>query len=497
MIERTLELGKNAIVLVPEISLTPQIVDRFLARFGDNIAVLHSKLSNGERYDEWVKIKENRARIVIGARSAIFAPVQNLGILIIDEAHDASYKSDMTPRYHAKDLARYIAKQHDAPLVLGSATPDVVDYYKAENRDKILIEMTKRANDACLPEINIVDMRQELAVGNRSMFSFDLQQAMKENLEKKKQTILFINRRGYSTFVMCRDCGHTMKCKHCNIALTYHSYENKLKCHYCGYEEPVPKVCPECQSDKIKYFGSGTQKVESEITKLFPEATTIRMYIDTVTKKNSHEEILRKFREEKIDILIGTQMITKGHHFPDVTLVGIVAADGSLNVGDFRAEERTFQIITQVAGRAGREKDKGKVFIQTYNPDDYAILCSQKQDYKEFYNGEITLRKRLNYPPFCDIILVRVHSENFNKVKEVSEKIYEELLKQKNENLLVYRPVPSPIEKIQNVFRWRIIVKGRLNKMAIAVIKKAVEPFYGGKYKDVSIVVDSNPNSMM
>ena len=497
MIERTLELEKNAIVLVPEISLTPQIVDRFLARFGDNIAVLHSKLSNGERYDEWVKIKENRARIVIGTRSAIFAPVQNLGILIIDEAHDASYKSDMTPRYHAKDLARYIAKQHDAPLVLGSATPDVVDYYKAESQDKILIELTQRANNACLPEIKIVDMRQELAAGNRSMFSLDLQQAMQENLERKKQTILFINRRGYSTFVMCRDCGHTMKCKHCNIALTYHSYENKLKCHYCGYEEAIPKVCPECKSDKIKYFGSGTQKVESEIAKLFPEATTIRMDIDTVTKKNSHEEILRKFREEKIDILIGTQMITKGHHFPDVTLVGIVAADGSLNVGDFRAEERTFQIITQVAGRAGREKDKGKVFIQTYNPDDYAILCSQKQDYKEFYNGEITLRKRLNYPPFCDIILIRVHSENFNKVKEVSEKIYEELLKQKNENLLVYRPVPSPIDKIQNVFRWRIIVKGRLNKMAIAVIKKAVEPFYGSKYKDVSIVVDSNPNSMM
>ena len=497
MIERTLELGKNAIVLVPEISLTPQIVDRFLARFGDNIAVLHSKLSNGERYDEWVKIKENRARIVIGARSAIFAPVQNLGILIIDEAHDASYKSDMTPRYHAKDLARYIAKQHDAPLVLGSATPDVVDYYKAESQDKILIELTQRANNACLPEIKIVDMRQELAAGNRSMFSLDLQQAMQENLERKKQTILFINRRGYSTFVMCRDCGHTMKCKHCNIALTYHSYENKLKCHYCGYEEAIPKVCPECKSDKIKYFGSGTQKVESEIAKLFPEATTIRMDIDTVTKKNSHEEILRKFREEKIDILIGTQMITKGHHFPDVTLVGIVAADGSLNVGDFRAEERTFQIITQVAGRAGREKDKGKVFIQTYNPDDYAILCSQKQDYKEFYNGEITLRKRLNYPPFCDIILIRVHSENFNKVKEVSEKIYEELLKQKNENLLVYRPVPSHIDKIQNVFRWRIIVNGRLINMAIAVIKKAVEPFYGSKYKDVSIVVDSNPNSMM
>lgn len=496
MIERTLELGKNAIVLVPEISLTPQIVDRFLARFGDNIAVLHSKLSNGERYDEWVKIKENRARIVIGARSAIFAPVQNLGILIIDEAHDASYKSDMTPRYHAKDLARYIAKQHDAPLVLGSATPDVVDYYKAESQDKILIELTQRANNACLPEIKIVDMRQELAAGNRSMFSLDLQQAMQENLERKKQTILFINRRGYSTFVMCRDCGHTMKCKHCNIALTYHSYENKLKCHYCGYEEAIPKVCPECKSDKIKYFGSGTQKVESEIAKLFPEATTIRMDIDTVTKKNSHEEILRKFREEKIDILIGTQMITKGHHFPDVTLVGIVAADGSLNVGDFRAEERTFQIITQVAGRAGREKDKGKVFIQTYNPDDYAILCSQKQDYKEFYNGEITLRKRLNYPPFCDIILVRIQGENIEKVKRISKKLYEELLKQKNENLFVYKPVPSPIEKIQNVYRWRIVIKGRLNRKAISIINEALKNV-DNKDKSISIVVDSNPTNMM
>lgn len=497
LIEKALELGKNAMVLVPEISLTPQIIDRFLARFGENIAVLHSKLSNGERYDEWMKIKENRARIVIGARSAIFAPVQNLGILIIDEAHDASYKSDMTPRYHAKDLAKYIAKQNNIPLVLGSATPDIVDYYKAKNQDKILVEMTERANNASLPEIKIVDMRQELASGNRSMFSAELQEAMAENLKNKKQTILFINRRGYSTFVMCRDCGHTMKCKNCNIALTYHSYENKLKCHYCGYEEAVPKICPECKSDKIKYFGSGTQKVESEIAKFFPDATTIRMDIDTVTKKNSHEQILKKFREDKIDILIGTQMVTKGHHFPDVTLVGIIAADGALNVGDYRAEERTFQIITQVAGRAGREKDKGKVFIQTYNPDNYAILCSQKQNYKEFYEGEITLRKCLNYPPFCDIILIRVHSEDINKVKDVSMKIYNELLKQKNDNLLIYKPVSSPIDKIQNIYRWRIVVKGRLNKMAIAIIKKAVEPFYGGKNKGVTIVVDSNPNSMM
>lgn len=321
LIEKTIELGKKAMVLVPEISLTPQIVDRFLARFGNCIAVLHSKLSNGERYDEWNKIRENRAKIIIGARSAIFAPISDLGIIIIDEAHDSSYKSDMTPRYHAKDLARFLAKQNDIPLVLGSATPDVVDYYKAQNHEKELIELTKRANNAELPDTKIVDMRQELAIGNRSMFSLELQNAIEENLKRKKQTILFINRRGYSTFVMCRDCGYTVKCKNCNIALTYHSYENKMKCHYCGYEEPIPRQCPECNSDKIKYFGSGTQKVESEIVKLFPKASTIRMDIDTVTKKNSHEDILNKFKNEKIDILIGTQMIAKGHHFPNVTLV--------------------------------------------------------------------------------------------------------------------------------------------------------------------------------
>lgn len=497
LIEKTIELGKNAMILVPEISLTPQIVDRFLARFGNCIAVLHSKLSNGERFDEWTKIKENRAKIIIGARSAIFAPVQNLGILIIDEAHDASYKSDMTPRYHAKDLARYIAKQRNIPLILGSATPDVCDYYKAQNHDKELIELTKRANSANLPDVKIVDMRQELAMGNRSMFSQELQEEIELNLKNKKQTILFINRRGYSTFVMCRDCGHVLKCKNCNIALTYHSYENKLKCHYCGYEEKIPRVCPECGSSKIKYFGTGTQKVESEISKLFPEATTIRMDIDTVTKKNSHEDILNKFKNDNIDILIGTQMIAKGHHFPNVTLVGIIAADGTLNVGDYRAEERTFQTITQVAGRAGREKEKGKVFIQTYNPDNYAIMCAQKQNFKEFYEGEIQLRKGLNYPPFCDIILLRIHSENEEKVKKVSEKIYEELKKQKNENLMIYKPVPSPIDKIQNTYRWRIIIKGKLNRKALNTINTVLKNFYNGKNKDITLIVDTNPNNMM
>ena len=498
LIEKVLEKGKNAIVLVPEISLTLQIIDRFLARFDEEIAVLHSRLSDGERLDEWTKIKEGRARIVIGARSAIFAPMKNIGIIIIDEAHDGSYKSDMQPRYNSKDLAKYIAKQNDIPLVLGSATPDMVDFYKAQKGNTNLITLSKRANKSELPDVKIVDMRKELAIGNRSMFSIELQNAIEENLKKKKQTILFINRRGFSTFVMCRDCGTVMKCPNCNISLTYHSFENKLKCHYCGHEETIPHECPECGSKKIKYFGSGTQKVEAEIAKLFPEATTIRMDIDTVTKKNSHEEILNKFKDEKIDILIGTQMIAKGHHFPNVTLVGIVAADGSLNIGDYRAEERTFQTITQVSGRAGREKDKGKVFIQTYNPDNYAIICSSQNNYLKFYDAELELRKALNYPPFCDIILIRVHSKFENKVKNISSQIYNELLKQKDNNLYVYKPVPSPIDKIQNTYRWRIVIKGRLNKKAINTINNALRPIYDeNKQKDVTIVVDSNPNSMM
>lgn len=497
LIEKVLELGKRAMVLVPEISLTPQIVDRFLARFGNCIAVLHSKLSNGERFDEWSKIREGKAKIVIGARSAIFAPISDLGILIIDEAHDASYKSDMSPRYHAKEIARYMAKVNNFPLILGSATPDVVDYYKAKNFDKELIELSERANNATLPEISVVDMRNELAIGNRSMFSLKLQEEISKNLERNEQIILFINRRGYSTFVMCRDCGHTMKCKNCNIALTYHSLENKLKCHYCGYEERIPRSCPECGSNKIKYFGTGTQKVESEIQKLFPNITTIRMDIDTVTKKNSHEMILNKFKNENINILVGTQMIAKGHHFPNVTLVGIIAADSSLNIGDYRAEERTFQTITQVSGRAGRGEKLGRVIVQTYNPDNYAIVCSQKQDYEKFYDGEIQLRKSLNYPPFCDIILLRIHSQNEEKVKKISEKIYIELKKQNNDNLLIYKPVPSPIDKIQNTYRWRIVIKGKLNKKAVNTINNVIKLFYNSKMKEVSLIVDTNPNNMM
>ena len=328
------------------------MVDRFIARFGDCIAVLHSKLSIGERYDEWNRIYNNEAKIIIGARSAIFAPVKDLGIIIIDEEHDISYKADSTPRYNAKELATYIAKLNNCPIVLGSATPDICTYYQS-TEDKIRrFDLLKRANEASLPEVKIIDLRNELAIGNKSVISLELKEEIEKNIKNKKQTILFLNRRGYSTFVMCRECGYTARCNNCNISLTYHKNDNKLKCHYCGYEIKTLTKCPECNSSKVKYFGTGTQKLEEEVKKIFPNVSTIRMDIDTVTKKNAHEEILNKFKDENIDILIGTQMVVKGHHFPNVTLVGVIVADSSLNLEDYRAVERTFQTLVQVSRKS-------------------------------------------------------------------------------------------------------------------------------------------------
>lgn len=351
-----MDKGKNAVILVPEISLTSQTINRIIARFGQEvIAVLHSRLSVGERYDEWQKIYKGEARIVIGARSAIFAPIKNIGIIIIDEEHDMSYKSDILPKFDARDIAKYICKNNNCPLLLGSATPDLKTFYNAKEKEKIeILELTKRTQNSKLPEVEIVDLREELKNGNRSMISVRLYKEIEKNFKNKMQTILFLNRRGYSTYVICMDCGATVKCKNCNINLTYHQKENILKCHYCGYTKKPVLECEDCESKNIKYLGSGTQKLDAEIKRLFPDITTIRMDVDTTTKKNSHEEILRRFRDEKIDILIGTQMVVKGHHFPNVTLVGAILADNSLNIEDYRAHERTFQILTQVAGRAGR-----------------------------------------------------------------------------------------------------------------------------------------------
>ena len=499
LIDKVVKQDKTAIVLVPEISLTPQMLDRFISRFGkETIAVLHSKLSIGERHDEWKKIKEGKAKIVIGARSAIFAPVQNLGIIIIDEEHDSSYKSESSPKYNAKEIAKKIAKEENIPLLLGSATPDLSTYYKAQQREITILELTKRANNSSLPKVEIIDLKQELANGNRSMLSFELYQSIEENLKNKLQTILFLNRRGYSTFIMCRNCGYTVKCKNCNISMTYHSYENKLKCHYCGYEEKLVKTCPECGSDKIRYFGTGTQKLEQEIHKQFPQAKTIRMDVDTVTKKNSHEEILNKFKNEDVDILIGTQMVVKGHHFPKVTLVGVIAADSSLNIDDYRATERTFQILTQVAGRAGRENLPGKVVIQSYNPENFSIQNAQKQDYEEFYQTEIALRKQLKYPPFCDIIIIGFNSSSEEEIKKVANIAYEEVEKNLNKDeFKVFKPMPSPIDKIQNKYRWRIIIKGNMNEEANNVLNNLLKNIYDKDFKNTKISIDVNPNNMV
>ena len=499
LIGETLKRNKTAIVLVPEISLTPQMIDRFIARFNqDKIAVLHSKLSIGERYDEWNKIKEGNAKIIIGARSAIFAPTENIGIIIIDEEHDSSYKSEAVPKYDAKEIAKKIAKENSCPLVLGSATPDLVTYYKAQEGKIELLELTKRANNSKLPEVKIVDLKMELANGNKSMLSVALHDAIENNLKEKRQTILFLNRRGYSTFIMCRECGYTVKCKNCNISMTYHKTENKLKCHYCGYEENVVTVCPECHSTKIRYFGTGTQRLEQEVNKIFPQASTIRMDIDTVTKKNSHEEILSKFKNENIDILIGTQMVVKGHHFPNVTLVGVIAADSSLNIDDYRANERTFQLLTQVAGRAGRESLDGKVIIQTYNPENFSIICAQKQDYEMFYNTEIALRKQLKYPPFCDIMLIGFNSLSEKEIIELSNKVYNYLKnKLDGQDFIVLKPMPSPIDKIQNRYRWRIILKGNINEEVNTIINECLQKVYEANYRNTRVSVDVNPNNMI
>ena len=501
LIEKMLKENKSSIMLVPEISLTPQTVDRFIARFGDEqIAVLHSKLSIGERYDQWNKIKEGKAKIIIGARSAIFAPAVNLGLIIIDEEHDESYQSEMSPRYDAREVAEYLAKSNNIPLLLGSATPDMKSYYKAQNGEMTLLTLTKRANNANLPAVKVVDLRQELANGNKSMISEPLKEEIEKNLLTKTQTILFLNRRGFSTFIMCRDCGYTVKCKRCNITMTYHKNENKLKCHYCGYEENVVTTCPECHSPNIKYFGAGTQRLEDEVHNLFPEATTIRMDVDTVSKKNSHEEILDKFRNENIDILIGTQMVVKGHHFPNVTLVGVVSADSSLNFGDYRANERTFQTLTQVAGRAGRGEYEGRVIIQTYNPDNYAIEYSKAQDYDLFYNTEIELRKQLKYPPFCDIIVIDMSAKNMSELKKVAKDLHT-YLKQRviNEKfgLLLYSPVPSPIDRIKDRYRWRMLIKCKYDDRVNNLLKDAYDTFLNMKTKTARVNIELNPNNML
>lgn len=491
VIEKVLSVGKTAIVLVPEISLTPQMTDRFLSRFGKTVAILHSRLSKGERFDEWQKIKEGTSRIIVGARSAIFAPVKDLGIIIIDEEHDQSYKSETTPKYDVRDVARKISKMYDIPLILGSATPDVRTYYNAMNGKLKLLKLTKRISTHGMPDISVIDMRNELATGNKTPFSRALYFAMVDKIKKGEQIILFLNRRGYSTFIMCRSCGFVLKCPNCDVSMTYHLDKNNLICHYCGKNMAVPHICPECGSNKIKYFGTGTQKIESELKKYLPNASVIRMDIDTTKEKNAHEKILNKFKKENINILLGTQMIVKGHDFENVTLVGVLSADSSINIGDYKANERTYQLLTQVSGRAGRGEKKGSAIIQTYLPDEFSIMAAKEQNYEKFYSREIIMREKLNYPPFCDIIVVVFSGKDENEVKSLACRVYQDI---KN-TFQTYMPAEAPISKINGEYRWRLLIKENLTDEKIFLLKTYLEKYFSEK-NEIKISVDVNPNSM-
>ena len=502
LIAHCIQSGRQAIVLIPEIALTYQTVMRFFARFGNRVSIINSRLSNGERYDQFERAKNGDIDIMIGPRSALFTPFSNLGLIIIDEEHENSYKSESVPRYHAREVAIEYARMSDAIVVLGSATPSVDSYYKAKTGVYRLLELDKRVDDRPLPKCEVVDLRQELREGNRSILSTRLQELMEERLLNGQQTMLFLNRRGKSAFMSCRACGFVVKCPHCDVSLSQHA-GGRMVCHYCGYEEDVVTVCPECHSTKIRYFGTGTQKLEQEINKVFPQATTIRMDVDTVSKKNSHEEILNKFRNENIDILIGTQMVVKGHHFPNVTLVGVIAADGSLNMNDYRANEITFQILTQVAGRAGRGKDAGKVIIQTYNPDSFAIECVKTQNEEMFYNTEMRLRKQLKYPPFCDIIVIGVSSKEEQITIKVIQSLHKYLKNRvENENIgiMLYKALPAPIDKIKNKYRWRILIKCKFGEDIIDLINDTLQKAQTIKYcknGDANISIDVNPTNMV
>jgi primosomal protein N' (replication factor Y) len=530
-IQECLDQGKEAIVLVPEISLTPQMVERFKGRFGDKVAVLHSRLSAGERYDEWRKIMRKQVRVVIGARSAIFAPFTRIGLIIIDEEHESSYKQEESPKYHTREIAVHRAKSHGAAVVLGSATPSLESMHRTTSQhDSVLddspsyrlLTMKERVQGRPLPEVFIVDMRDELKKGNRSMFSGALYNAIEDRLHKKEQIVLLLNRRGYATFVMCRTCGFVSTCPHCDISLTYHQSSHMLRCHYCGYAEREVKVCPSCSSEHIRHFGTGTQRVEEELSKLFPGIRVIRMDVDTTTEKGSHEKWLNQFREKKADVLLGTQMVAKGLDFPDVTLVGVIAADTSLNIPDFRSAERTFQLLTQVAGRAGRHQKLGEVYVQTYTPEHYSVQCASRHDYQSFVSEELVHRGRLGYPPFHRLILVTLSHEQVPFLVRTAEAFairLRELAKdaerqaasrtvlaldgfdnQPEEHFFmeVLGPVASPISKIKDRYRFQCVVKYRGEPYAAALVSRAVAHFEEQAAKEKLLIsVDVDPQYLM
>lgn len=492
-VKASLEKGKNAIMLVPEVSLAKQITDRFIARFGKNkVAIMHSKMSPSERYDQWQKIRKGHSRIIIGARSAVFAPLENIGVVILDEEHEATYKSDMTPKYETCEVAVKRASAYEGSVILGSATPSVVSNYRAQKGIYEKLQLKNRYNNMMLPEVHIVDMRAELKDGNRSIFSKKLYDEIKKSLVVKSQIILMINKRGYSTFVSCRNCGYVVKCDKCGIAMTYHKDMDKLVCHYCGKKEAVPKSCPNCQSSYIKHFGAGTQKVLEEVEKFFPEAKVAKVDFDTSKKKGEINRILSKFGKGKIDILVGTQIIGKGIDYKNVGLVGIIAADSMLNVADYRSAERTFQLITQAAGRTGRGDYRGMVVVQSYLPDEFSIVAGAKQDNEEFYKREIRLREIKGYPPFGTLAQVTIMGKSVSDVRKTSY-LWRQNIRQLFGNAAFIGEKSSFKDK-DNRIAYLIKFDENKKKLFMGMVEKTKEKLRIEKNK-CSSIIDINPYS--
>ena len=498
VIQEALSYGKTAIMLVPEISLTPQVTNRFIARFGKKVAILHSGLSNGERYDEWRKVERGAAQVVVGARSAIFAPLKNIGVIIIDEEHEASYKQDSNPRYHARDVALLRAKYNQAVLVLGSATPSLESRARAGKGVYHFLQLTKRAKpQAQIPEVEIVDFRDYIGQNEASNFTPVLLEAIQDKLDRKEQVVLMLNRRGYSSFVMCRECGTVDTCPNCDISLTLHMDTKSMNCHYCGFSKGIPHSCPNCSSRSIRYYGTGTQKAYDELAEAFPQARILRMDVDTTRKKGSHEQILKEFGEGRADILLGTQMIAKGLDFPNVTLVGVLNADTALNLPDFRSSEHTFQLLTQVAGRAGRAEKEGHVIIQSYNPKHYAITFAKNQDYEGFYAYEMSIRKQLAYPPYYFTVGLTLSHKMEAEVVKKSYEVLNMIRSGLSDKVQILGPTPKPIARTHNLYHYQLIIKYRFEEHLQDVLNQILDWTQEKVNKDLRLSIDHEPQSFM
>lgn len=489
LIDNVIKQGKTAILLVPEITLTMQIVNRFYEWFGGNVAIFHSALSNGEKYDEYLKILRGEVSVVVGTRSAIFAPLKDLGIIIIDEEHSDTYKQDNTPRYNAIDIAKKRCEYHNIPLVLGSATPTLETRARALKGVYKHLTLTKRAGKSILPDVCIISMVEEIKKRN-FIFSEELINDINDRLSKNEQIIILLNRRGYSTTINCSNCGFTYKCPNCDIALTYHKSTNNLRCHYCGYFTKKNDICPNCKEDGLNYLGLGTEKVEVELNKLFPMAKVIRMDQDTTSKKGSHERIIKDFKEKKYDILLGTQMISKGLDFPYVTLVGIINADTTLNIPDFRSNERTFALLYQASGRAGRSNILGKVIIQTYNPDNYVLNCVKNNDFNSFYNYEMNIRKLLKYPPYYYLVSLKIISSDYNVALDNANKVFKYLKDNIDSSSIVLGPTTANLFKFNNMYRFQIVIKYRFDNKLMKVLKDLDNIYINDNKTNLEIDID-------